>query len=122
MAYVLIVDDDTNMAKAIADMVSLFDWDAQAVYSPRAAIQAMQNRLPALLLLDLNMNGVDGLEVCRYIKRDPLMGSTPVVFITAEDDPSFVIKAREAGAQDYLVKPIDLDRLEEILQKLPSPR
>jgi DNA-binding response OmpR family regulator len=117
--YVLIVDDDTSMGQTLADMVGLFDWNTQVVTSPRAAIESLQRNVPSLILLDLNMPGVDGMEVCRFIKRDPIAGETPVVFVTAEDDPGTKAKAREAGAMDYLVKPVDIDRLEEILDKLP---
>ncbi len=118
MSYVLIVDDDPAMAQAIADLVGLFDWQSKIVHGPRAAIQALQQDPPALILLDLNMPGVDGMEVCRYIKRDPLAHSTEVVFVTAEDDPGTMEKAHEVGAMDYLVKPVDVDRLEQILNKL----
>jgi len=122
MSYVLIVDDDPTMAQAIADMVGIFDWKTQVVHGPRQALQAIQKVPPALILLDLNMPGVDGFEVCRYIKRDPLAAKTPVVFVTAEDAPSMQEKAREAGASDYLIKPVDIDRLEGILDKLPKAK
>lgn len=120
MSYVLIVDDDVAVAQAISNLVSLFDWEARIVHGPRSAIMALQKEPPALILLDLNIPGVDGLEVCRYIKRDPLARDIAVVFVTAEDDPGMVEKARQAGAMDYLVKPIDVDRLEEILKRLPQ--
>jgi len=73
-----------------------------------------------LILLDLNMPGVNGMEVCRYIKRDPLAGDVPVVFVTAEDDPGIMEEARRAGAMDYIVKPVDFERLETILAKITS--
>jgi CheY-like chemotaxis protein len=120
MSYVLIVDDDIAVAQAIANLVSLFDWKTRIVHGPRTAIQALQAEPPALILLDLNIPGVDGLEVCRYIKRDPFAKDTIVVFVTAEDDPGMMEKARQAGAQDYLVKPVDVDRLEKILTQLPG--
>jgi CheY-like chemotaxis protein len=122
MSYVLVVDDDATMAQAIADMVTLFDWKTQIALGPRPALQAIQAKPPALILLDLNMPGVDGFEVCRFIKRDPIAGKTPVVFVTAEDAPSMQEKAKEAGASDYLIKPIDIDRLEVILDKLPKAK
>ena len=118
MSYVLIVDDDPTVAQTIADMVGLFDWKTQIAHGPRPALQAIQKAPPALILLDLNMPGVDGFEVCRYIKRDPIAAATPVVFVTAEDAPSMKEKAREAGASDYLIKPVDIDRLEVILDQL----
>jgi len=122
MTYILIVDDDTTMAQALSDMVGLFDWKTQISHGPRQALQLIQASPPALILLDLNMPGVDGLEVCRYIKRDPIAGRTPVIMVTAEDSPTVQAKAREAGASDYLVKPVDVDRLEVILDKLPRPK
>ncbi|MBN1430579.1 MAG: response regulator [Anaerolineae bacterium] len=118
MSYVLIVDDDAAMAQTMADMVGLFDWKTVIVHGPRAAMVAIQRTPPALILLDLNMPGVDGMEVCRFIKRDPIAEKTMVVFVTAEDDPSIQQRAREAGASDYLIKPVDVDRLEGILDKL----
>ncbi len=120
MSYILIVDDDVDMARTIADMLGLYDWQTRIVHSPRAAIMALQRFPPALILLDLNMPGVDGMEVCRYIKRDPIAGDTPVVFVTAEDDPSTQQRARDAGAMDYIVKPIDFDKLEEVLDKISN--
>jgi CheY-like chemotaxis protein len=118
MSYVLIVDDDKEMAQSIAQMVSLFDKETDIALGPRPAIMKLREKRPLLILLDLNMAGVDGLEVCRYIKRDPINGDVPVVFVTAEDDPTFMEKAREAGAMDYLIKPVDIDRLEKILEDL----
>ena len=63
------------------------------------------------------MPGVNGLEVCRFIKRDPVSRSTPVVFISAEDDPSVMKEAKEAGASGYMIKPVDFDSLEDVLEK-----
>ena len=122
MTYILIVDDDATMAQTLADMVELFDWKTAIAHGPRQAMHVIQNNPPALILLDLNMPGVDGMEVCRFIKRDPIAEKTMVVFVTAEDDPSIQQKAREAGAADYLVKPVDVDRLEGILDKLPKDK
>jgi CheY-like chemotaxis protein len=120
MSYILIVDDDKMMAKTLTDILELYDYKVTSVYGPREAIQALNERKPLLILLDLNMKGVNGLEVCRYIKRDPLNGDIPVVFITAEDDPSIMEKAKKAGAMDYIVKPIDFDHLEKVLSSLPA--
>ncbi len=118
MSYVLIVDDDRMMAEAIADMIDLLDWSTHVVHSPRSAIETLNQSQPSLILLDLNMPGVDGFEVLRYIKRDPVNGEVPVAFVTAEDDPGIMKKAQEAGAIDFLVKPVDFDQLERVLNKI----
>ncbi len=118
MPYVLVVDDNQEAANAIADVVRLLGWQAEVAPGPRAALHAVQRVPPALILLDLNMAGISGLEVLKFIKRDPSLIDIPVVFISAEDDPDTQQKTREAGALDYLVKPVDLDRLEAILEKV----
>lgn len=122
MSLVLIVDDEPVTAEALANMISLLGHETQVALSPRTAIQSMQRKAPNLILLDLNMPGVDGLEVCRYIKRDPSASATPVIFITAEDDPTVIEKAKEAGASGYMVKPVDFEALETVLaQAIPHP-
>lgn len=120
MSYVLIVDDDHSAAASLADIVGLFGFTTQTVHSPRSAIQTIHNEVPSLIFLDMNMPGVDGLEVCRYIKRDPISLNVPVVFISAEDDPTVIQSAKDAGASGYLVKPIDIDKLEELVTRVTS--
>jgi CheY-like chemotaxis protein len=118
MSYVLVVEDNPRTAKAISDMVELIGWEVYVAHSPRAAMQQMQLRMPALILLDFNIPGVDGLEVCRFIRRDPTVGEVPVVFISAESDPAIIAEAKKAGANDYLVKPVDIEVLEHILKDI----
>jgi len=118
MAYVLIVEDNPRTAKAISDMVELIGWEVFVAHSPRVAMQQLQTRTPALILLDFNIPGVDGLEVCKFIRRDPTAGHVPVVFISAESDPAIMAEAKKAGANDYLVKPVDIEDLERILKSI----
>jgi CheY-like chemotaxis protein len=120
MSYVLIVDDEVSMTETLADMLNLLGYETRVAYSPRRAMEAILAELPRMILLDLNMPGVDGMEVCRYIKRDPEAKHTPVVFISAEDDPSIIQRAKEAGATAFLTKPVDLDQLEQLLLEPPA--
>ena len=102
MSYVLVVDDEVRMTEALADMLNLLGYEVRVAHSPRRAMEAILTELPRMILLDLNMPGVDGVEVCRYIKRDPEAKHTPVVFVSAEDDPSVIQKAKAAGATAFL--------------------
>ncbi|HEY5118811.1 MAG TPA: response regulator, partial [Anaerolineales bacterium] len=69
----LVVDDNRETADGIVKMLSLLDFQARPVYSPRLAIETMTHGLPQLLVLDVHMQGVDGGEVIRFIRRDPLL-------------------------------------------------
>jgi CheY-like chemotaxis protein len=120
MSHVLVIDDDPATAESLADMVSLLGHNTKIALGPRKAIVNIKDSLPALILLDLNMPGVSGMEVCRYIKRDPAAKDIPVVFITAEDDPTVIEQAKEAGAVGYLVKPVEFDALETVLAQVIS--
>ena len=115
MSLVLVVDDDQDAAEGLSDMVSLLGHDTATALSPRTAIESIRLNMPALILLDLNMPGVDGLEVCRYIKRDPAAINTRVIFVSAEDDPTMIEAAKEAGASGWLVKPVEFEALETVL-------
>lgn len=118
MSYVLIVEDNPRTAKAISDMIELIGWEVAITHSPRAAVQQIQMRTPTLILLDFNIPGVDGLEVCRFIRRDPTASDVPVVFVSAESDPSIIAEAKKVGANDWLVKPVSIEILEDILKDL----
>jgi CheY-like chemotaxis protein len=120
MSYILIVEDDATVAEAIADMVDQLDYETKVVYDPRSAIQAIHKTRPTLILLDLNIPGIDGMELLRYVKREPISRDTPVVFVTVEDDPHTIEQARKIGAMDYLVKPVDIDRLKQVLDRLSA--
>ena len=120
MSHVLVVDDDHTTAESLADMVSLLGHQTEIALSPRHAMESIQRSVPSLILLDFNMPGVDGLEVCRYIKRDPTMSDTPVVFVSAEDDPTIIEAAKEAGASGYMVKPVEFEALETVLAQAIS--
>jgi CheY-like chemotaxis protein len=112
MSYILIVEDDPRMADTLASMVRLLGYEATAVHNARMAIEASTRERPELILLDQNLPGVNGVEVCRFIKRDPLLGDTPVIFVSVEGRQEIIEAAKEAGAAAYLVKPIGLDELE----------
>jgi CheY-like chemotaxis protein len=109
---VLIVEDDTAMADTLASMIHLLGYRSTVVHSARGAISAATKERPNLILLDLNLPGINGFEVCRYLKRDPQLSKTSVIFVSVESSPELIQEAKEAGAVAYLVKPIGLDDLE----------
>jgi len=120
---VLVVDDQRDVADVIVASLSAF--------YPRARMETAANGFegllkvgtfrPDVLLLDLSMPGMDGFEVCRQIKRDPVIRDTKVVVMTAqslEAEP----RAMEAGADGFLFKPFAVDAVRGLLARLFGPR
>jgi len=77
-----------------------------------------KNRVPLLLLLDLKMPKVDGVEVLRQVKADPELKRMPVIIITTTDDPREVEKCHELGCSSYITKPIDYNKFVKAIRKL----
>ncbi len=109
-AYV--VDDNRATAEAIASMLDLMGVEATVCLGPREAIQKMANGAPDFMTLDVNMPGVSGLEVVRYIRRDPRLAELPVIIISSDAQTVEMARALLAGANVFLPKPVDFERLE----------
>jgi CheY-like chemotaxis protein len=117
----LVVDDNRDTADSIAKMLSLLGYQAKPVYSPRQAIEAMSRGLPSLLVLDIHMQGVDGGEVIRFIRRDPMLAPVPILAVSSDTQDAIVAGVLAAGANAFLAKPIEFDELEETLGRIVKP-
>jgi CheY-like chemotaxis protein len=115
----LIVEDNPDVAQVLADIMASFGWKTSIAETPVAALLALHRELPALILLDFDLPGANGVEVLQYIKSDPLARNIDVVFVSAEDSPDTIRRALASGARDYLIKPVDVDRLGEVIGSLP---
>ncbi len=118
----LVVDDNRETADGIVKMLSLLDFQARPVYSPRLAIETMTRGLPQLLVLDVHMQGVDGGEVIRFIRRDPLLASVPILAVSSDTQETIVAGIMKAGADAFLSKPVDFDSLEKTITDILSKR
>ncbi|MBW7903172.1 MAG: response regulator [Rhodocyclaceae bacterium] len=108
---ILVVDDDelmrTIVGEAIGDCYHVI-----GVGSGEACLEAAGAERPDLVLLDVEMPGMDGYETCRRLKNDFELAVIPVIFISAHDQIEARLRGYEAGADDYIVKPIDLRELQ----------
>ena len=77
-----------------------------------------KNNLPSLLLLDIKMPKVNGIEVLRQVKQDPSLKRMPVIMITTTDDPREIATCHELGCSNYITKPIDYDKFVSAIRKL----
>ena len=91
----------------VRDIFESTGYEVLAVPNGELAISAVAEREPDLLVLDLNMPGISGFEVCRRIKANPFTSHVPVLMLTAQSDMDVKVEGFEAGADDYLAKPFD---------------
>ena len=116
--YALVVDDARVAAHTIAQALELLGYETEVAYGPRPAIESLARRIPDVILLDINMPGIDGVEVCRYLRRDPLTAKIPIIAMSSEVHEPTVTQIRKAGANLFLPKPMDIDALERALKRV----
>jgi DNA-binding response OmpR family regulator len=101
----LVVEDDPDIVELVTLYLSRDGWAVEAVGDGRQGLQRLRGGGFALVILDLQLPGLDGLSVCTEIRRDPSTRALPVVVITARGDEADRVVGLEIGADDYLVKP-----------------
>jgi DNA-binding NtrC family response regulator len=107
---ILVVDDEAAQRRLLGDFVQSLGYRVEEAASAEDALQAIRSRLPDLVLLDVRLPGMSGMEALGEIRK--LAGDMPVLVITAYADLRQAVAAVKGGASDYLSKPIDLDELE----------
>ncbi len=105
-ARVLVVDDVPPNVKLLEAKLTSEYFDVLTAFSGPEALEVIAREHPDIVLLDVMMPGMDGFEVCKRIKADPLTAHIPVVMVTALDQPSDRVTGLEAGADDFLTKPV----------------
>ena len=106
-ARILVVDDIEANVRLLEAKLAAEYYDVSVAYDGRTALDKAAAELPDIVLLDVMMPGLDGFEVCRQLKADPTTRHIPVVLVTALDGRRDRLQGLEAGADDFLTKPID---------------
>jgi adenylate cyclase len=107
MAKVLVIDDTPANVKLLADLLRVKGYEVVTAANGEEGLERLSEHHPDLVLLDVMMPGMNGYEVCRAIRADPSTGVLPVVMVTSLDPAQERIKGLEAGADDFLTKPIN---------------
>ncbi|HET8990178.1 MAG TPA: response regulator transcription factor [Acidimicrobiales bacterium] len=107
--YVAIVDDDPSIRTALGRALRIENYDVELFEDGTSALKSVQLRAPDAIVLDLQLPDIDGLEVCRRIRRGG--DATPILMLTARDAVNDRVEGLDVGADDYLVKPFDLAEL-----------
>jgi diguanylate cyclase (GGDEF)-like protein len=107
MATVLVVDDDTDIARFIEINLRLEGFDVRVAHDGEQAEQSIDAETPDLVLLDVMMPKVDGVELCRRLRANPATANLPVIMLTAKSLSADKVVGLTAGADDYIIKPFD---------------
>lgn len=105
---ILVVEDEKDIQELVRYNLSNESFRVTCVDSGEDALKTARSLLPDLMVLDLMLPGVDGLEVCRRMKQDSATAHIPIIMLTAKGDESDIVAGLELGADDYVTKPFNL--------------
>ena len=118
MPLAWIVDDDEDMSHAVQLMLSMLDYRVETFREARSAARTLASGSgPDLLILDINMPEVSGIDMLEFLRRPGGHPSLPVVMLSSETTDVQVDKALAKGADAFVFKPVTLDELEEAIRK-----
>lgn len=119
---VMVVDDNVDAANSLAWAVEALGDEVETCHDGRKAVAAAYAFLPHVILLDLNMPEMDGLQVCTLLRSDPRLMGVKIIAQTGRAEPEARQLTAAAGFDLHLVKPVDLDLLADVLELLRSER
>ncbi len=105
---VLVVDDEIGIRRALQRALAARDYEVETAVDGKEAVAAAEIFAPDLIVLDLNMPEMDGMEVCRHVRK---WSSVPILVLSVREDESDKVEALDLGADDYLTKPFGIDEL-----------
>ena len=109
---VLVVEDDPDIAMLLARSLARAGFAVDQISSGADVLPTLRRGQPDLLLLDLMLPGLDGIEICRALRADPSTAALPIIMLTARAEESDRIVGLELGADDYITKPFDFEELQ----------
>ncbi len=115
---VIVVEDEPDAAEMFAEMMRVSGFRVLKIHSSTPAIAMIAKELPDLVLLDVMMPDVSGLEVLRFMRRQPELAAIPVIVVSAKSMPADVKTGMDAGASLYLTKPVGFLELKQAVEKV----
>lgn len=114
---VLIIEDEEDAAELFAEMMRVSGFRVVKTSKSAPAISMMIADKPDIVLLDIMMPEISGLDILRQMRRDPNLASIPVIVVTAKSMPADIKNGMEAGASTYLTKPVGFQELKEAVER-----
>jgi two-component system, OmpR family, alkaline phosphatase synthesis response regulator PhoP len=103
--HIYVVEDEEDIVDLVRFNLSKEGYQVSTTLSGEEALKGIPRAAPDLILLDLMLPGVDGLEICRLLKRDAKTAGVPIIMVTAKGEESDIVAGLELGADDYVTKP-----------------
>ena len=114
---ILVVDDEVSVTELFSMMLEMEGYRVRVVHDVQGAKNALDEEPADLLLVDIMMPEASGLELCRYVRAEPFLASTPIIVISARSQLDEVHEGLAAGADTYLLKPVSKNELIEAVQE-----
>ena len=111
MVHILAVDDDSEVLETVGRVLKHEAYEVSLANSAAQALTFLDKRLPDLMILDILMPEMDGITLCRQLRRDSRYIPLPILFLTAKGGTDDIVSGLDAGADDYVVKPFELAEL-----------
>jgi CheY-like chemotaxis protein len=115
------VDDNTDSAASLGTVLRLWEHEVELVHDGLAALNAARAFRPEVVLLDLGLPKLDGFEVARHVRQEPDLAEVLLIAMTGYGQEEDRRRTQEAGFDCHLVKPVDLDTLQQLLRSGPLP-
>jgi len=115
---VMIIEDEPDAAELFGEMLRVIGFRVVKMFSSVPAIPLLSQEKPDLVVLDIMMPDISGLEVLRHIRNDPKLASIPVIIVSAKSMPSDIKIGMEAGASVYLTKPVGFHDLKRAIEQV----
>ena len=116
--FILIADDNRDLAKSLSMLLKLVGFDVETVHDGRDALKAALARRPDAVLLDIGLPGLDGFQVAEQMRSDPMLKDIFIIAISGYDKSMFQGRARRAGFDHQLVKPVEFNTILSLLARL----
>jgi len=119
---VLVADDDLSITKTFGWMLEILGYEARVAHNGAEALKLAEIFHPDVVLLDLNLSGMSGHEVCSKMRALPGLENSIFIAQTGWDQPEHIERSRRAGFHEHWVKPVPMERLEKLLTTLGSKK
>jgi DNA-binding response OmpR family regulator len=117
---ILVIEDYPETAKMVESIFKMKDFDVVLAYDGKSGLQKAAAEKPDIILLDVMMPEMNGIEVCQQLKSNPETAKIPVIIISVKTSGEDIEAGKKAGADDYIVKPFEPSKLVEAVERFIS--